>query len=160
MKKVVLFAAIVCSIFCYSLNAVGQIGIPHYVGGSATVTNGSHLGQTGMNQLCLNQYGVGGHMCTTSEFFSTAGNAAAQVQFWAQPSFSNCVYDTSQSAVTCQEAGLSTPFELATSLYNNCTGWTAATGSGTSVQYITNIGWTLVTDADCSVSRRVACCSP
>ncbi|MGA2936581.1 MAG: hypothetical protein ABSF52_05705 [Syntrophobacteraceae bacterium] len=51
-------------------------------------------------------------------------------------------------------------FELATSLYNTCTGWTSATGVGTSVQWITGTGWTLVIDSACSVSHRVACCSP
>lgn len=161
MRKVVLFVTVVCFIFCYRLNAVGQVGNPHYVGPSGVATNGSHLGQTGMNQMCINSYGTFAHICPVNEFFGTAGNPSQALQLWAQPALSNCVYDTTQSAVTCQEAGLSTPlFELATNLFTNCSAWTTATGSGTTVQWTSGTGWMLVIDSDCSAFHRVACCSP
>jgi hypothetical protein len=162
MRKVALFATVVCFIFCYSLNAVGQ-QVPRYVGPSTAYTEGAARGYTGMNQFCQTAYGLSAHMCNVAEFFSSAGTSGKGNQLWVQPALSNCVYDADPSvaAVMCQEAGSPTLVPTA-NLYITCGAWASSTlgAAGTSVLYDNINGWTLVTDTDCSTKVRVACCAP
>jgi hypothetical protein len=111
MRKLALFAAVVCLISCYGMNAFGQSG--RYVGWSSGVTTGDRpAGQAGMNQMCINSFPTS-HMCNVDEFFSTAGTisngiaVANNVQLWVQPALHNCLYDGSVNQVTCQEGGTS-----------------------------------------------------
>ena len=73
MRKPALFAAVVCLISCYGMNAFGASAVPRYLGASTLFTNGANAGQTGMNQACRTTYGVTAHMCRADEFFSSAG---------------------------------------------------------------------------------------
>jgi len=167
MRKVALFAAVVCFIFGYSLNAVGQY-VPHFIGLSAGATDGAHEGQAGMNQACLNTYtnNPAAHMCTVEEFYRTAGIAANGllvangVQVWIQPAVSNCAYNGME--VLCQEAG-SSALVPPTNLFFTCDSWTSNLESivGTSVLFGTGTGGGGVLQTDtCNNKHRVACCNP
>jgi hypothetical protein len=161
MRKMGLFAAVVCLIFCCSLNAFGQnMDGSHYVGPSNGFTTGARLGGLGgMNNLCRATVN-GAHMCNVDEFISTAALGSSNVQLWVQPVLHNCLYDASLPGVTCQEAGAS---ELVpqTNLFQTCAAWTMGSGStGTSVTFTNAAGWTLDTESDCSALHRAACCSP
>jgi hypothetical protein len=161
MRKMALLAAVVCLISCYGMNAFAQTA-PHFIGSSAASVKGAHFGQAGMNQACINTFGgtagtiANTHMCSTDEFFNTAGLGGNGVLLWIQPALHNCVSDGLQ--VTCQEAGA--PAVVPESnVFLTCGQWTQSTGlTGTAAIFGTNTGWTLVTGADCSQSHRVACC--
>ncbi len=160
MRKMGLFAAVVCLIFCCSLNAVGQnIDGSHFVGAPGLTSGARPGGLAGMNSLCRNTYAGTAHMCNVDEFFSTAVVGGAGAQFWVQPVLHNCLYDASLPGVTCQEAG-ATELVPQTNLFQTCSAWTSSSGAGTSVLYETATGWTLETATDCGQAYRVACCSP
>jgi len=160
MRKVALFATVVCFIFCYSLNAVGQnLYSSHYVGPTTGYTLGGRAGGlAGMNALCRTQYGGSAHMCNVDEFFSTALGGGVGSQLWVQPALQNCAYDGTE--IMCQETGW--PSFVPTSyLFQTCSAWTVPSGlAGTSVSYEPATGWVLSTTSDCSNSYRVACCNP
>jgi hypothetical protein len=164
MRKVALFATVVCFIFCYSLNAVGQnVESSHYIGATTGSTLGGRAGGlAGMNALCRAQYAGTSHMCNTDEFFSTALGGGIGAQLWVQPALHNCLYDATPDvlAVTCQEAGSLTVVPE-TNLFQTCGAWTLTSGlAGTSVKYQPATGWVLYPESDCSESYRVACCNP
>ena len=158
MRKLALLAAVVCLISCWGMNAEAQTtGV--YQGVSNASTTGANQGRPHMNVLCQNTYGASAYMCTVDEFFSTAGSVTGTApHLWIQPVLHNCVYDGAQTM--CQEAGLSTPFESATTLYTTCSAWTSATGDGTSVIFKSGTGWELMNETPCNSSLKVACCQP
>ncbi len=172
MRKLALFAAVVCLISCYGMNANAGNGTTYVYVGNSTSTVGARSGLAGMNQTCRNTI-AGSRMCTADEFFGSIGIPSSQTNqgatmLWVQPSLNNCVYDPSQSATMCMETGLlppasstTWPFEPATTLGVNCAVWTSKLGTdtGTVVSFTTGAsgGWETTTDV-CSNSHKVACC--
>ena len=160
MRKLAFFAAVVCLISCYGMDAFGQTLTTRYMGPSNNAnTGGARPGQAGgMNQACITAYGNTAHMCTVDEFFGSAGTANNNLQLWIQPAVHNCVFEGTQ--VTCTEAGTSQPVPEA-NLYFTCGNWTLSSGDlGTTVEFVKGSGWVLNVEADCSQSHKVACCKP
>jgi hypothetical protein len=163
MKKLTWFATVLCLICCYSMNAFGaEAGA--YLGFTSATVLGAAGGQTGMNQACVQKYGLGTRICTVDEFFNGArNNSSSNAQLWVQPVLHNCLYDQTAGveAVMCTEAGVNNTVPES-NLYNTCNGWTSSVGlTGTSVLFTSGVagGWATVTDSDCSVRHPVACCS-
>ena len=162
MRKLALFAAVVCLISCCSMDAFAQavVGTSRYIGYSAALANGGNRTGLagGMNYACIATYGTGAHMCTTDEFFATAGISVNTLQIWVQPSLRNCVYNSNLGQTMCEESGEDAPVPES-NLYQTCGGWTLPVGNlGTTVTYGTTTGWVLQTNADCSQLHRIACC--
>jgi hypothetical protein len=168
MRKLVLFAIVVCLICCYGMNAEGQtVTLSHFVGQTASKTNGNAHGTVGMNQLCQTQYGSTAHLCAVDEFFQSAACAQSSTgapEMWIQPSFSECVYDAVQKKVTCRMAEVGRVVESAAD--QSCLHWTTSTKStsfaGTVVKGIsgTSASGAVVASENCFNSEFVACCAP
>jgi hypothetical protein len=158
MRKLVLFAAVVCLISCYGVNAFGQN--VRYVQSPPTKFAANHGGLTGMNQTCINNYGGTAHMCTTSEFFATAfaPGAGAVFNAWVQPALHDCYSDPNNGGdIYCLEGGSSTPVPVS-NLTMDCSGWSSTSGDGTAASYNSTTGWTLVNPTCISGPYRIACC--
>jgi hypothetical protein len=158
MRKLALFAAVVCLISFCSMDAFAQLAITKFVGPSSTqIAGGARPGQAGgMNQQCIAVYGSGAHMCTTDEFFLTAGSSTNGAQMWLQPAVHNCWFDGTQTL--CQEAGAAQAVPEANA-YFTCGNWTVSSGDlGTTASYMGATGWVLNVEADCSLVHKVACC--
>ncbi len=160
MRKVAFFAAVVCCIFYFSVNALAQNTQPRYVGMTNGVTTGGS-GQTWMNQMCIATWGVNAHMCNTDQFFGTAGlkSAAAGRYLWVQPVLHNCV--SNGSDILCTEAGSPVLVDQSTN-FTSCDAWstTSSAVKGATVLYDPSTGWTLQTTVTCDTANHVACCAP
>jgi hypothetical protein len=169
MRKLALFATVVCLISCYGMNAEGQTVTlawgSHYVGPSKSKTEGDTHGTVGMNQLCQTAYGTTAHICTVDEFFQSAAfaeSSAGAPEMWVQPSFTDCVYDTGKEEVTCRMAEVGRVVE---SMYDlSCLHWTTSNQgySGTVIVDTsgTSASGAVVTSGNCGKSELVACCAP
>jgi hypothetical protein len=173
MRKLALFATVVCLISCYGMSADAQTQVwgSHFVGPSSIPINGDTNGTAGgfitMNQFCMSKYGQAAHMCTVDQFYGTAGAKTVGLTMWAKPSLSDCVWNPSATPPSewCLEDG--TTAASPQTLGATCNRWTSAASSGppfgTTVNTIVGIpGTTSVTNVmeDCSASHPVACCSP
>lgn len=166
MRKLALFAALVCLISCFGMNAFGQTG--SYVGitpPSAAYKGNPTGGLAGLNSSCSSSFS-GSHMCTTTEFFATVSfiPGAPPLTVWVQPAVHDCFNDitnpdSTANSIYCQEGGSSSTVPVS-NLFINCDGWSSssASGTGTAATYTTPTRWTLVYSASCNTARRIACC--
>jgi len=180
MRKLALFAAIVCLISCYGMNANGQAIVtqPSFVGASVSVTNGDAAGITGMNQLCKDAFGSSAHMCTWDEFYYSAGTLPqappspvpalpnGSLGLWASTSWHNCYFS---SKLECQASDTASWVQPPAPLSANCSVWSSrasgATGSAVIIQIQRGVFSQSVLSQSfgfvpCATVMPVACCSP
>jgi len=176
MGKLTLLAAVVCLIFCYSMNADGQTVVKsNFVGASGTVTNGAAKGIMGMNELCKESFGSTAHMCTWDEFYYSAGTLAlvpaspipglanGALGLWASTSWHNCVWSTVNSELECQESDSDSWVAPPVPSGANCSSWSSrASGASGSAVIIQTRGvlFQSLGFVPCATSMPVACCAP
>lgn len=155
MRNLALFAAVVCLISCYGVNAFGQTS--HYIGASKGSTNGAASGITHMNSMCANTFTAAAHMCDVDEFIRTSP-MAGRAALWAQPKFTNCYVDPTTQTATCYENGLG--WDTPSAISATCDGWQSKSGTGTIVSSLSTSGFNVSDTEPCSNVHYVACCGP
>jgi len=183
MRKLALFAAIVCLISCYGMNANGQAIVtqPSFVGASVSVTNGDAAGITGMNQLCKQTFGSPAHMCTWDEFYHSAGTlsvtppspvprlANGSLGLWASASWHNCYLPSATSKLSCEASDTDSWMNPPAPLAANCSLWSSSVSTASGSAVIIQIQQTAFTQSvlsqsfgfvPCETEMPVACCSP
>jgi hypothetical protein len=167
MRKLALLAAVVCLICCYGMNAAGQTTVQswgsHFVG-AAGPWQGAAGTLTGMNDQCQSVYGPDAHMCTVDQFYSSASissiGASGTSTLWLQPSFHDCVYDSTVKAVTCRQTGVIGRQKEAT-MFQTCNNWLSnkASDTGTVYTYTATFIGTSYSEP-CNKLVAIACCAP
>jgi hypothetical protein len=184
MRMLALFAAIVCLISCYGMDANGQTEVQSsFVGASLSVTNGTAGGIIGMNQLCKESWGASAHMCTWDEFYHSAGTLNptppspvpklpnGALGLWASTSWHNCFFSTAASKLECQESDTDSWVVPPAPLAANCSLWSSNASGASGSAVIIQIQYTLFSRnvnvlsqsfgfVPCATVMPVACCAP
>jgi len=167
MRKLALPAAVVCLICCYGMNAHGQSTVQswgsHFVGAGGPTTGAAGT-LVGMNDLCQSVYGADAHMCSVDQFFFSASTstvvASGHSIFWVQPSFHDCVYDSSAKQVTCREIGVSGR-QKESAMFQICDDWMSDKSSNTGTVVLFSLSFLGTSYSEpCNNNIAVACCAP